>query len=89
MDRNETFKRRGSLLIRFMANQELASPAESEPVLAVPSEMDHPLEDPLPPSSAVFLHFNLAGCIYHQLQPAPALCEDGDIKNSQPAVERA
>lgn len=48
-----------------------------------------PLEEPLHPSSAVFLHFNLAECIYHKLQPAQALCEDGDIKISQPAVGRA
>lgn len=81
-------KRRGSLLIHFMANQELASPLEGEPVLVALGEMYCPLEDPLHPSSAVFLHFHFAECIYHKLQPAQALCEDGDIKNSQPALER-
>lgn len=76
-------------LILFMANQELASPTEGELVLVLLSEMNRPLEDPLHPSSAVFLHFNLAECIYHKLQPAQALCEDGDIKKLEPAVERA
>lgn len=89
VDRNETFKRRGSLLIHFMANSlywhhplRWACPGGSEWDGSSSGGALHPC-------SALFLHFNLAECIYHQLQPAQALCEDGDIKNSQPAAGRA